>query len=249
VDRAVRAARAPKARRRRVSHTCVVKFAPIFTAERFNDAAWNRPGRTMYERHAFQFLPGKTTAPLLIDHDREIGTVESMFLMDWVDGPWMCAKATVDAGAPTWLQRGARASFEYRSLDTREYNIRGTKADVVAKAMVSEVSVLSPSTKPAEPLAAVLSYRPADPPAAGRSSSGRRPAAGNVVSIAEHARSRRTVMFTDTEIRRRIDEAARTGHPDAIEMEIAHMQRLELGTGFSLDDAYRQHIAAKARAR
>jgi hypothetical protein len=70
-----------------MSHTALVKFAPIFTLERFDDHAWNRPGRTLYERGAFQFLPGKTTVPLLVDHEdsREIGTVHELFRMDWID--------------------------------------------------------------------------------------------------------------------------------------------------------------------
>jgi hypothetical protein len=42
---------------------------------------------------------------------------------------------------------------------TRTVNIRGTKADVVVWAFVSEVSVLSNGTTPAEPLAEVLSIK------------------------------------------------------------------------------------------
>jgi hypothetical protein len=84
-----------------------VKFAPVFTLERFNDPRWNRTGRTLYESGAFEFPPNKDTIPLLIDHedDREIGTVHSLFKMDWIDGPWICARATV-TDPPEWLKRG-----------------------------------------------------------------------------------------------------------------------------------------------
>ncbi len=79
--------------------------------------------------------------------------------------------------APNWLGRGTRASFEYKALHTREVHIRGTKANVVANAIVTEVSVLSSSTEPVEPLAEVRSYRVAEPPAV-RSSADRPPAGG-----------------------------------------------------------------------
>jgi hypothetical protein len=161
-----------------VSHTALVKFAPIFTLERFDDPVWNRAGRTLYERGAFQFLPGKTTVPLLVDHEdsREIGTVHELFRMDWIDGPWIVARATLTA-PPSWLKRGARASFGFSAFQRRELNIRGTRADVIAGGIVTEVSVLSPSVKPAEPCAEVLSLRPTESPAAGAD----RPVAGEVI--------------------------------------------------------------------
>ena len=60
------------------------------------------------------------------------------------------------------------ATAEHRSaskrLDFREVNIRGSRAGVVAGALVTEVSVLSPDVKPAEPWAEVWSFRPAEEP-------------------------------------------------------------------------------------
>jgi hypothetical protein len=151
-----------------MSHDVTIKFAPIFTAERFSDPAWTRPGRTMCYPGALKFLPGTTTVPLLVDHDdgREIGTVNRLFQMDWVDGPWICASATIDGDPPCWLERGNGASFGSRVLDRREVSVRDTTAEVIAYALMDEVSVLI-TKKPGEPRAAVLSveriedaYRP-----------------------------------------------------------------------------------------
>ena len=146
-----------------MSHTALIKFAPIFTLERFNDPAWSRPGRTMYYNGALRFLPAETSIPLIVDHDdsREIGAVHELFKMDWTDGPWICARATVNT-PPSWLKRGSAASFCCKAPDLREINIRGTKAEVIAWAIAREVSVLSPSKRPAEPRAEVVSYRPAE---------------------------------------------------------------------------------------
>lgn len=151
-----------------MSHTVVVKFAPVFTCDRFNNPAWTRPGRRMYYPGALKFLPGRSTVPLLADHDEghEIGTVDKLFQMDWTDGPWICASATVPDAAASWIKRGARASFGSRPFDCREVSIRGTTAEVIADAFVDEVSVLI-AMKPGEPLARVLwiDKREESPPA------------------------------------------------------------------------------------
>ena len=140
-----------------VTYTCTLKIAPILTLERFNDPAWTRR-RSLYEAGGLQFLPGKATVPLLVDHDegREIGVVDNLWRWDWTDGPWVVAHATV-AAPPSWLKRGTRASFGFAVLHRRELNISGTQADVIARAIMQEVSVLSPATTPAEPCAEVLS--------------------------------------------------------------------------------------------
>jgi hypothetical protein len=147
-----------------VNYDALIKFAPVFTHERFNDVTWARPGRRMYERGALEFMPGWDSIPLIVDHDdeREIGVVHRFGAIDWVDGPWLYAVATV-TDPPSWLKRGTRASFESRPFDQRDVIIREHRAEVVARAFVSEVSVLSPSVKPAEPLAEVLSLRAAEP--------------------------------------------------------------------------------------
>ena len=98
--------------------------------------------------------------PLVVDHnyDREIGRVHSLFQVDWMDGPWICARATLTA-PPVWPKRGTGASFESISLQRNDWDIHGVKADVIAHAIVKEVSALS-TKRPAEPRAEVLTcYR------------------------------------------------------------------------------------------
>ena len=151
-----------------MSHRAIVKIAPLFTLERFDDRTWPAD-RVMYESGSLRFLPGKDTVPLIVNHDDEwvIGTVHELFRMDWVDGsrvgPWIVARCTVD-DPPAWMKRNTRASFGFKLLHRRELNIRGTKADVVAQALVTEVSVLPDFVEPAEPLAAVMSIRRAEVP-------------------------------------------------------------------------------------
>ena len=43
-----------------MSHTTLIKFAPIYSLERHNDPKWNRPGRALYASNALRFAPGKT---------------------------------------------------------------------------------------------------------------------------------------------------------------------------------------------
>lgn len=175
-----------------MSHTAVVKIAPIFSVERFDDPRWNRPGRTMYYNGALKFLPGKASIPLIVDHDDscEIGTVHELFKLDWLDGSWVCARATVNT-PPAWLKRGTRASFGFLAPDRREINIRGTKAEVIAWAIVNEVSVLSAAKSPAEPCAEVLSYRPAQAPSS--------PAAGADRTVAGDTYDERPPVWDELE--------------------------------------------------
>jgi hypothetical protein len=149
---------------RAVTHSAVIKFAPIWTFERHNDPVWNRAGRTLYEAGSLKFLPSVTEVPLIVDHDeeREIGVVHELSRIEWSDGPWICARASI-YDAPAWLQQyKTKASFSHRNLSTRTY----TECELVARALVDEVSVLSPSVKPVEPLAEVLLLERAAPPAA-----------------------------------------------------------------------------------
>jgi hypothetical protein len=141
-----------------VSHSVLIRLAPIFTHARFNDPAWARPGRLMYHGDALRMLPSDKTVPLLVDHDegRAIGTVDELFRLEWIDGPWLAARATVPGDLPTWFKRGAPASCGYLPLHRRDVAIAGTRADVIGNALLREISVLSPGVEPAEPLAEVM---------------------------------------------------------------------------------------------
>jgi hypothetical protein len=151
-----------------MTHVALIKFAPLHTLERRNDPRWTRPGRTLYEPGALKFLPSVSEIPLLVDHDysRRVGTVHELFRMEWIDGPWICARATVD-DPPAWLRKhDTKASFEHRTYDRSTFY-----PDLIRRALVSEVSILSPSVKPREPLAQVVHLREsvaAPPPIAAR---------------------------------------------------------------------------------
>jgi hypothetical protein len=64
-----------------VSHSALIKFAPLHTLERHNAPRWNRPDRYLFEAGSLQFAPGISEVPLLINHDdaRRIGTVHELF--------------------------------------------------------------------------------------------------------------------------------------------------------------------------
>lgn len=69
-----------------MSHTALVKFAPVLTAERWGDPTWTSPGRTFYWGRSLKLIPG-TATPLLVDHnmDCRIGVVHELFQMAWTD--------------------------------------------------------------------------------------------------------------------------------------------------------------------
>jgi hypothetical protein len=152
-----------------------IRFAPIATADRHSSSRWNRADRTLYEK--LRLRPGVATAPLLVnhEHDRQIGVVTDLFRFEDVDGPWWAALADVD-DPPAWLERGTPASFAFAAVHRRGEWFG--PAERIADGLVNEVSVLSPGTRPAEPLARVLTFRPLDvpPEAASRKTIARRPA-------------------------------------------------------------------------
>ena len=175
-----------------VSHTALVKFAPVYTLERHNNSAWNRPGRALYTSNALRFKPGLIEVPLLINHqdDHRIGTVTRIFTMDWTDGPWWVALATIDGTPPAWMRRyDTKCSFRIATYARGSF----TDAELVRGALVSEVSVLSPGTEPAEPLAQVLSVRPTE----------MKPAISRAVASA--------VRNVDPSVRHAQEDAARRG--------------------------------------
>ena len=74
-----------------MTYTTLIKIAPITTLERINDPKWARPGRSLYDHGALTFFPGKSSAPLLVNHDetpgREIGVVRELTRFEDTDGP------------------------------------------------------------------------------------------------------------------------------------------------------------------
>ncbi len=143
-----------------MSHTALIRFAPLTTLQRVNDPVWKRPGRTMYDSGALTFHPGKTSAKLLVNHDddHEIGVVHTLTRWEDTDGPWLAAIAEI-TDRPEWLERGTRASFGYGPIHTAP-DVFG--CEILRRGIVNEVSVLSPGREPAEPLACVLALHPTE---------------------------------------------------------------------------------------
>jgi hypothetical protein len=164
-----------------MSHTVTIKFAPLLTLDRVNDPAWQRADRTMYASvNALRFLPGKSSAPLIVDHDDnlEIGTVTDLWRLDWIDGPWIAATATLHEPPESWLKRGTRVSFGSKPYGRRAATFTSPEGQVVTDSFIEEVSVLLAMT-PAEPLAEVILVKREDSLAAARASN--RSAAGEVI--------------------------------------------------------------------
>ena len=113
---------------------------------------WAKPGRTLYDHASLSFFPGKTSVPLLVNHDenREIGLVRELMRFEDTDGPWLVAVATL-TDRPDWLKRGVRASFGFKLARYSSFD-----HDVLRKGYLTEVSVLTAGHEPLEPGARVL---------------------------------------------------------------------------------------------
>jgi hypothetical protein len=144
-----------------MTHTALLKVAPIHTLKRHNDPTWNREGRTLYSSNSLRFLPYLQTVPLLVDHDedQEIGYIHDIIRLSEADGPWLLGRAVITA-APSWLKSGTPASLCSKILDHSRFHeplAPSLRAhDLVYSAIVTEMSILSPGVKPAEPLAKVV---------------------------------------------------------------------------------------------
>jgi excisionase family DNA binding protein len=115
-------------------------------------------GRTRYQRGSMKFYPSRPTVPLVVDHDphRQIGTVEEIVELDDINGPWLAARCVLDDPVPTWLRKGAGASWSYRPLRKRQLG----DGEHVLYALLEEVTVTQ-RQEPREPAAqVVLLYDP-----------------------------------------------------------------------------------------
>jgi len=156
-----------------MTYEIAVKVAPVFTGDRFEDPAWR--DRIMYRSDALLFR-GRPV-PLVVNHDksRQLGEIAKIYKLD-DDGPWLVGIGTMTGERPEWLKRGTPASLRCYPLFRRDVVIRERRADVIAKALLDEISVLSPGNEPGEPLARVLLLR--ESPVAVRDTSGRASAGG-----------------------------------------------------------------------
>ena len=116
--------------------------------------------------------------PVVVDHnlDRVVGHVRNLYVAEDVDygtrvRKWWFASCEI-TDAPGWLKRGGGVSWSWNPLHTREVG----ETTVVTCCLLKEISLLTPSTKPAEPLASVRLVR--ESPAAVIASD---PAVGEVI--------------------------------------------------------------------
>jgi hypothetical protein len=93
---------------------------------------------------------------VLIDHDdsKVVGRVRQLLRHpDTPWGLWLAALCDIDV-PPLWLKRGTACSFGFAPLNRQEY----AGWQIVRRGLVNEISLLSPSVQPAEPLAQVLTF-------------------------------------------------------------------------------------------
>ncbi len=124
-------------------------------------------GSNDVRRGALALLPGKTEVPLLVDHndDRRIGTVHTLTRFEDTDGPWLACIAEIE-DVPCWLRKNeTKVSFSYKPAAT-SHDVFG--CEISRRGYITEVSVLSPATVPAEPLAKVLTLHPTEQALTGR---------------------------------------------------------------------------------
>jgi phage head maturation protease len=127
------------------------KVAPVYSPELVLDDTLRRKERTLYQAGAFR---QQRDLPLLIDHDdaQRVGTVREILEHRDTDGLWHAVIADVD-DPPAWLKRGTPVSIGFAKLSRTEAN----GCERILDALLTEVSILSPATRPAEPNARVLS--------------------------------------------------------------------------------------------
>jgi len=207
--------------------TALLRFAPAFTPLIVDDAKLVR--EYMVERGALVPMSYQKPIPVLVNHDesRQIGTVREIAIYDEVISGSRTAPyyvAHVDITEPTAMRRGDGVSWAYHPLHTME--LAGTK--LIRRALILEVSVLTPAMKPAEALARVVwvGEKQTSSPAAGATTSDRASSPARV----QEARGPR---FRDA-----LDDYG-VGDGDDLEASIAKKKRSPL------DRLYDEHIAAK----
>ncbi len=134
---------------------CVIRVAQVATPDLFlSDRI--KAGRELYHTKALQLAPNPK---VLVNHDerRPIGRVVALEEWPEAEGVWVFARCELTE-TPEWLRGGAYngtgASMAWIDLGTSQELPGGWRR--FNRGMVTEVSVLSPSVKPAETRAKVV---------------------------------------------------------------------------------------------
>ena len=153
----------------------LLRLAPVVTIAELQKPDSGRP--YMLQSGCVERLFPDRVLPVVIDHDksRVVGRVLEFYENDcWTGGRWLFARCEV-TDPPAWLRKGTGCSWGYHSLQDQAMPGGWTRELSVA---ATEVSLLSPSRKPVDPLARVIWIEEGkDSSAVGTD----RPAAGEVI--------------------------------------------------------------------
>ena len=140
-----------------VTHTAVVSFAPAYDTRHVTDDRAGAPD-LMVGSDALKKVRLDEPVPVVVDHNREhvVGQVRNFWVHEDVDlgtrcRRWWFASCHLTE-APSWLKRGGGVSWSYNLLSA--YDLDGIS--IITSCLFREVSLLTPATQPAEPLACVM---------------------------------------------------------------------------------------------
>jgi hypothetical protein len=137
----------------------VIRLGPLFDGHALELAKRNQiePGRYYYTLGGLELLPhGKSK--VLINHDTDgasIGRVDELHRWSDGDGEWLAARCLLDDDPPDWVRQGTAASIALIDTLTRPLGA-GTR---FGAGFVTEVSLISPTERPREPMARVVLLR------------------------------------------------------------------------------------------
>lgn len=135
--------------------SAILRCCPIATSDLYEHPERISVGRTFYGRALRLHADG---VPLCVDHDIEqrVGTVHTIFEIDDTGSrPWFFARATVE-DPPVWFGLTTRASVAAHGFQVQPVGA----GKVVVAGLLKEVSLVSPSLRPAEPSAGVVRLSP-----------------------------------------------------------------------------------------
>ncbi|HZG35793.1 MAG TPA: hypothetical protein VEY87_08090 [Gaiellaceae bacterium] len=137
--------------------TAVVSFAPAYDTRHVTDDRAGAPD-LMVGSDALKKVRLDEPVPVVVDHNREhvVGQVRNFWVHEDVDlgtrcRRWWFASCHLTE-APSWLKRGGGVSWSYNLLSA--YDLDGIS--IITSCLFREVSLLTPATQPAEPLACVM---------------------------------------------------------------------------------------------
>ena len=156
-----------------MSYEALLRFAPAYDTRHFDEDAPGPRPELVVSHDALKKAKRNVPTPVVVDHDpgRVVGHVNSVYVATDVDygtrvRRWFFAACELSE-KPDWLKRGCAASWSYCPLHTyKPYVARAADTTVLTSCLFKEVSLLTPSTAPAEPLARVMYVKPKSSPVA-----------------------------------------------------------------------------------